>query len=436
MRPPRAESSTLALLRTRASLPSGNRARVAAHAGIGTLVVAWMTATSVIFGAVTRTPATELVIGIISASLGAIGAAVGATWKGRGPRGVRGLPSRAVWVLLVFTLYACALGWAKWGGASLGDLARAASLGVFVLAGVNETAARFLRWCIRVTALYFTVLLIAYAAWGLSPPGYEPVLLGERLEGLHVVPATILLAAIAAELLEPRGSVCWWRVGAYLVAQSLEGHMSLMMSAVAILLFVTVMRFREARLRRSGASGIRAFGVLAGASAMVVGLLSYGGVLETLHRSDAWTSRVAISEKRIEEWRDHRWLGIGAPARDTELGRHYEKTAMSRFSETIRVADLGYLDIGIRYGVVLGSLYLAFWLYTAYVIARHARSWRTLTYPALVVAFLFANLSLSVFTFFDGLFCLLTVLTLSVHRIATEHSSASSAVLPMRTRRA
>jgi hypothetical protein len=383
------------------------------------LLVIWLVCFTELFGLLPHTEASETVLSGACASIGALLGAIGLSRLRHTSSRAQRLPALAATGVILFTLYACGVASLMWGSASLGELTRSLTLGVFIYIATHPDQdsvlslfSTALRWC----AYACSVAIFVHVAAGVYPPGYEPVTPGAPLEGLHIFPSTILLTAIASELLAAR-SVHKGRVAIFVVAQAAEGHASLEVAAVLILVVAWLQHRAWHRWRDQVAPNPpRSLGWIgaAWAAAVVatagVFLSQQGRIFDNIMQTDTMASRVFVSAKRLDDIRDHFWFGVGLPGRTSRIALEYADDAASRFSDTVRVADFGYIDLMLRYGALGTAPYIALWLYSAAFVWRRASSWRGSVYPTLVAGFVFVNISLTVFSTSPGLFALLTIL--------------------------
>jgi hypothetical protein len=386
------------------------------------LLVIWLLCFTDLLGLLPHTETSETVLSGVCASIGVLLGAIGLsrlrqTWS-RAQR----LTALAATGVILFTLYACGVASLMWGSASVGELTRSLALGVFIYVAtypdqdsILSLFSTALRWC----AYACSVAILVHVAAGVYPPGYEPVVPGTPFEGLHIAPSTILMTAIASELLAAR-RLHLGRVALFVIAQAFEGHASLGASAVIILVVAWLQRRAWRRRRDEVASSPRrslGWTGAAWAAAVVatsgVMLSQQGSIFEKIMQTDMMTSRLAASTKRLDDIRDHFWFGVGLPGRTSRIAIDYADDAVSRFTETVRIADFGYIDLMLRYGALGTAPYIALWLYSAAFVWRRASSWRGSVYPTLVASFVFVNISLSVFSTSPGLFALLTTLCLT-----------------------
>jgi hypothetical protein len=379
------------------------------------LLAVWLLANTGFLGVPVRSDVTEFVAAVLSSGLGGLIGVLGLRRYGSHLPRASQLVARMVIVVVVFNTYACLYASFQWGGFAIGEFGRALSLGPFLYFATHPDQVRhtaFFRKCVRALALYFSVILIVYIVSGLSPPGYEPVVEGSPLEGLHLLPSTVLFTAIVLEFMDP-SSIRWHWVLLFLFGQYVEGHASLFFAAVVVLIGLVLGRFLVPGIRGSPQRAQLVAWMLISAAGIAITGAYYAGAIEKVLESDALTSRRLINEQRIADWKANYWLGVGAPSRLSTIGAAYADSAVSRFRSTVRVVDYGYLDIALRFGVVFGALYMVLWGIAAMIQVRLVGSWRGLAFFATFLSFLFVNVTLSVFTIPDGWFALFSILWFS-----------------------
>lgn len=300
---------------------------------------------------------------------------------------------------------AAAVGYVKTGTLGMEWLDTPALFLPFTLAATKHRRffAEWLRARVLVVAIYFVILLIAYRVFEVFPPAYLPVIDTDAGEGLHLYYATFIWLAALIVLGEQLKRKTW--VGALMLSMLcagfvLEGHRSM---AAGFLVGAIVMLGIQMMIWRKVPVGAYSLVLI------VLGLFVCSFVLysQLLVFDESVVSRASINAFRWAEVDRHAWLGLGLPGSESTIARNYSDVALSRFDARLLTVDSGYLDILIRWGWILGPIYVVCWIVLASLIgARVSRKGAPGVFYPLMAGSVFATFGWSLLTWEHGLIVL------------------------------
>ncbi|SMC82040.1 hypothetical protein [Polynucleobacter kasalickyi] len=303
---------------------------------------------------------------------------------------------------------AITVGMIKWGGGlAFGEISRFITFLPLIMI-VSEGYRRILRyWLInifRYIGYYFMIITILFVGYDIQMPGYSELESYDKI-GLHIVPVTVFNVLLIIELYRINARlkkiiiillifICGWY----------EGHRSLLIMNIAILLGYYLEKNNIKNIGKVLLITISVFII------MFSNIFIENITTENYFGNESLISRSEINKNRYEDALDNLMLGVGLVSNESSISKSYEYNSLSRFDETVRVIDGGFLDLALKFGIIGTLIYFI----SLYVNIKKINS-RNYINAAIILIYFGAGFTLSLFTFYFGIFLLYSSLTITYY---------------------
>ncbi len=256
-------------------------------------------------------------------------------------------------------------------------------------------------------SIIISLFILFYVAFGVSPPGYEPVVYGDRAEGIHVRYSSLVGLAFILSLIKfhYRGSYSHLAFLLFnLIFLMIQPHKAVFLTTLGMVVvyYLLLSNIKTKLIFSSFFGAILALVFLTGNINIVQDNVVQPAE-QVVKGEGVIGSRLEISALRISLWLQEPEFGYGFIDKNTPLGSYIESQAPSRFSEKLGVVDAGYIDLLVRFGYVGLGIFLLAYLYWFFTFYRSSDKFSVKMLSLLILSFLLISVSWSVMTYLHGI---------------------------------